>query len=93
MNWSAGAATDAAKRAIVEANLSLGRQLRLRTVAEGVEDRADWDLLRSLGCDVAQGWFMGKAMPAEEIPRWVAEWEPCREELASVSIRTIEASS
>ncbi len=76
-----GATHDPAKRAIVEANLSLARQLGLRTVAEGVEEREDWDLLRSLGCDVAQGWFMAKAMPADALPAWITQWEQRRAEL------------
>jgi len=45
------------------------------TVAEGVEDRADWDLLRSTGCDLAQGYFIAKPMPTSEIPDWIIAWE------------------
>jgi EAL domain-containing protein (putative c-di-GMP-specific phosphodiesterase class I) len=69
-----GAASDAAARAILEANLGLARQLGLRAVAEGVEDRADWDCLRALGCDLAQGWFIARPMPAADVPRWVRAW-------------------
>jgi EAL domain-containing protein (putative c-di-GMP-specific phosphodiesterase class I) len=76
-----GAVHDPAKMAIVEANLHLARQLHLRTVGEGIEEREDWDLLRQLGCDVGQGWFMAKAMPAAEIPGWMAAWEARRAEL------------
>jgi EAL domain-containing protein (putative c-di-GMP-specific phosphodiesterase class I) len=86
-----GAAQDPAKRAIVEANLRLGRQLGLRTVAEGVETRADWDLLRALGCEVAQGWFMAKAIPGAEIPAWIRAWEPRRAELAALPLRSADA--
>jgi EAL domain-containing protein (putative c-di-GMP-specific phosphodiesterase class I) len=35
-------------------------------VAEGVETQHDWDLLRELGCNLAQGYFIAKPMPAEE---------------------------
>ena len=47
----------------------------VRTVAEGVEDADDWHFLRAQGCHVAQGYFIGRPMPAEALPRWRAEWE------------------
>ncbi|MEW6025531.1 MAG: EAL domain-containing response regulator [Pseudomonadota bacterium] len=47
---------------IVEASLALARGLKLRTVAEGIETQADWDALRALGCDLAQGYFIARPM-------------------------------
>ncbi|WP_076603971.1 EAL domain-containing response regulator [Aromatoleum tolulyticum] len=70
-----GACEDHALRAIVDANLRLARSLGLRTVAEGVETREEWDLLRAHGCNFAQGWFVARAMPAHELPEWIADWE------------------
>ncbi|WP_018990528.1 EAL domain-containing response regulator [Aromatoleum toluclasticum] len=70
-----GAHRDASARAIVEASLSMARHLGMTTVAEGVEDRDDWDFLRASGCDLAQGWFVAKPMPAAELPDWIAEWD------------------
>ena len=52
--------------AIVEAILALGRALGLRTVGEGVETLAQAERLKELGCDVAQGFLLGKPMPAAE---------------------------
>jgi EAL domain-containing protein (putative c-di-GMP-specific phosphodiesterase class I) len=69
-----GASREPSLRAILEANLGMARQLGLRTVAEGVEDREDWTLLSALGCDVAQGYFVARPMPASEIPDWVRGW-------------------
>lgn len=63
-------------RAILESSLDMARRLGLRAVAEGVETRAVWDLLKRLKCDVAQGNFVGKPMAAEQIPEWAAEWAP-----------------
>jgi EAL domain-containing protein (putative c-di-GMP-specific phosphodiesterase class I) len=57
----------------------------MKTVAEGVEDRADWDFLRSTGCDLAQGYFIAKPMPAGEIPDWVTTWEANIENLMGSS--------
>ncbi len=70
-----GAASNDTLRAIYVASLGLAKQLGMITVAEGVEDRADWDLLRSTGCDLAQGYFIAKPMPAGEIPGWITAWE------------------
>jgi EAL domain-containing protein (putative c-di-GMP-specific phosphodiesterase class I)/CheY-like chemotaxis protein len=70
-----GAWRDATARAICEASLGLGRQLGIEVCAEGVGDREDWDFVRRSGCDLAQGHFIGAAMPAERLPDWIAEWE------------------
>lgn len=76
-----GVSRDPALRAIVEATLAMARDLGLKSVAEGVEVRADWDVLRSLGCDVAQGYLIALPMPGEELPAWAAAWEPRRRAL------------
>ncbi len=70
-----GAASNNTLRAIYGTSLSLAQQLGMKTVAEGVADRADWDFLRSTGCDLAQGYFIAKPMPAKEIPDWISAWE------------------
>ena len=81
-----GAARDPALRAIIESTLVMAHQLDMKVVAEGVEDRCDWDFLRGLGCDVAQGYFIGRPMPATELPAWRAGWETRRCELAGIGI-------
>ncbi len=70
-----GAAGNDTLRAICCASLSLAQQMGMKTVAEGVEDQADWDFLRSTSCDLAQGYFIAKPMPAGEIPDWISSWE------------------
>lgn len=70
--------TDSANRTILEASLGIARQLGMRSVAEGVELQADWELLRTLGCDVAQGYFVAPPMLPEAFDRWTAEWEARR---------------
>ena len=77
-----GAWRDASLGSILDASLRMARKLGMKTVAEGIEDRADWDHLRAAGCDVAQGWFIARAMPAERLPGWLKSWEPRRGELA-----------
>lgn len=70
-----GAYADASLCAILDASLSLAHRLGMRTVAEGVEDIADWNMLRTCGCDYAQGYFIGRPMPAEELNVWLATWQ------------------
>jgi EAL domain-containing protein (putative c-di-GMP-specific phosphodiesterase class I)/AmiR/NasT family two-component response regulator len=69
-----GASKNATARAIYDASVALGRQLGMTVVAEGVETRADWDLLRKSGCDMAQGYFIGRPMPADDLAEWMQEW-------------------
>ena len=57
--------------AIVRAIVDLGRHLGLDVVAEGVEDQATWDLLNSMGCDLVQGWHLGRPMPVPDLAPWV----------------------
>jgi len=52
---------------LVRATIELGHALRLRVVAEGVEDKATLELLADLGCDLAQGYFVGKPKPADRL--------------------------
>jgi EAL domain-containing protein (putative c-di-GMP-specific phosphodiesterase class I)/ActR/RegA family two-component response regulator len=73
-----GVGKEPALRSIVAASLSMARQFGTSTVAEGVEDRDDWDSVRNLGCDVAQGYFIGKPMPAQALPGWIEDWEDRR---------------
>ena len=56
---------DSSDAAIVRSTVSLGRQLGLSVVAEGIEDRATADLLLSMGCEEGQGYFFGRPMPAQ----------------------------
>ncbi|MDN5836381.1 MAG: EAL domain-containing response regulator [Nitrosospira sp.] len=66
--------TDETLRAMYDASLSLARQLGMEVVAEGVEDRNDWDHLHRTGCDLAQGVFMSRPMLAADLPGWIEGW-------------------
>lgn len=79
------ACRDASLRAIFEASLGMARQLGMKTVAEGVEDRDDWEFLRTTGCDIAQGYFIAKPMPAAQLTNWLADWEMRRHDLLATA--------
>ena len=70
-----GADKDNTRRAMFIGSLSIARQLGMKTVAEGVEDRADWDFLRQQGCDIAQGYFIARPMLAGKLHEWLVDWE------------------
>ncbi|MEV4314297.1 EAL domain-containing protein [Actinocrispum sp. NPDC049592] len=59
-SFVAGLVTDPSDREIVTAVIRLGQALGLTTIAEGVEDIAQFTMLRELGCDQAQGYLLGR---------------------------------
>jgi predicted signal transduction protein with EAL and GGDEF domain len=63
-------------RTIIESSLDLARKLNLKSVAEGVETRAEWDLVKALGCEEAQGYFISRPMPGHQLPDWAELWQP-----------------
>jgi EAL domain-containing protein (putative c-di-GMP-specific phosphodiesterase class I) len=69
-----GCVTSPAKRSVVDACLALARSMKLLSVAEGVPRKDEWDLLESLGCDVAQGSFIARPMSEEGLEQWAAQW-------------------
>jgi EAL domain-containing protein (putative c-di-GMP-specific phosphodiesterase class I) len=58
---------------IVRSTIDLGRNLGLQVVAEGVETEEGWQELIDLGCDVAQGYFLSRPVPAAELGDWLRE--------------------
>ena len=56
---------------IVRAAIDLGRAMGLAQVAEGVENQRTWHGLIALGCDMLQGNFLSKPLPAADFIRWL----------------------
>jgi predicted signal transduction protein with EAL and GGDEF domain len=63
---------DPRTQAIVASTIELAHQLDLHVVAEGVEDEATLQHLRSLNCDTSQGYLHSRPLPADEFTRWIA---------------------
>lgn len=61
-------------RQIVASMVGLGLSLGLSTVAEGVEEQAQAEVLASLGCECGQGWLFGRPVAAEEVPDVIARF-------------------
>ncbi len=53
-------------RAIASTILSMGRSLRLKVLAEGVETAEQYEILRGMGCELVQGHLFGRPLPPEE---------------------------
>ena len=60
-------------RAIVQAMIQIARSLNLRTIAEGVEEAAQAEQLRVMGCDEVQGYYYARPLPAADLTRWLAD--------------------
>ena len=61
---------------IVKSTIDLGHNLGLRVVAEGLETLPAWQLLRQMGCDQGQGYFISKPMPGDKFIAWLEQWTP-----------------
>ena len=68
------AVTQQAARIILESSIDMAKKLGIVTVAEGIETEKDWDLLRELGCDLAQGYFIARPMEHSAYHEWVLNW-------------------
>jgi diguanylate cyclase (GGDEF)-like protein len=65
---------------IVRATIELGRNLGLRVVAEGVQDRETFDRLGDFGCDEAQGYYIARPLDRDDFWAWLSQREAQPEE-------------
>jgi diguanylate cyclase (GGDEF)-like protein len=65
--------TDADDTTIVRSTIELGHNLGLSVTAEGVEDQEIWERLGALGCDEAQGYYLSRPLPIDQLDRWLRE--------------------
>ena len=57
---------------VIKSITDLGRSLGLRSTAEGVEDESCLQYLREIGCDLAQGYYIGRPMDGDAALAWSA---------------------
>ncbi len=67
-----GCAESPLSRAIVESSVQMARRLEIECVAEGVESGADWNALREMGCDAAQGYYIARPLHAAAFAEFCA---------------------
>ena len=70
------AARQETSRVILESSIETARRLNIVAVAEGVETQSEWDLLKALGCDLGQGYFIAVPMETGEFFRWAKSPRP-----------------
>jgi EAL domain-containing protein (putative c-di-GMP-specific phosphodiesterase class I)/CheY-like chemotaxis protein len=66
-----GAASNATLRSMCKASLKMARQLRMRAVAEGIEQVEDWEFARHVGFDMGQGYFIAPPLPLASVHDWL----------------------
>jgi EAL domain-containing protein (putative c-di-GMP-specific phosphodiesterase class I)/CheY-like chemotaxis protein len=76
-----GAAREPFLRTIVESNVRMARTLGLACAGEGIETREDWDVLRAVGCDFGQGYFIAGPMEGAQLPGWIRTWRGTKERI------------
>ena len=93
-------AIDARDAAIVRSTIDLAHNLGLRVVAEGVESHQAWTRLNELGCDLAQGFYVSRPLPAADLGRLLqrraaeeAEARAAAELPSSPALRVVHAAS
>ena len=65
--------TDRSDQAIVRSTVNMAHSLGIHVVAEGVEDQETWNLLETLDCDITQGFYLSRPIPAQDLERWLDE--------------------
>ena len=66
---------DQSDTAIVKATIAVGKALNLSTLAEGVETKYHFDVLRQMGCDAVQGYLFSCPVSAEEMEEMLKNWD------------------
>ena len=64
---------DVSDVAITRAIIAMAHTLHIKVVAEGVENAAQLELLRSEGCDEFQGFYCSEPLPSHELVRWLSQ--------------------
>ena len=59
---------------IIRSTIDLGHNMGLKVIAEGVEDAEAWRILKELGCDMAQGFYISRPLPIGEFQEWYGQY-------------------
>jgi len=70
-----GLAKDEDDALIVRSTIDLAHNLGRKVVAEGVESKEILEVLASLGCDAAQGYYFSRPIPGDELYRWFKNFQ------------------
>lgn len=59
---------------VVESSIDMAHKLRIKSVAEGIETQQDWERLKTLGCDIGQGYFIAEPMALQNFHDFIDEY-------------------
>jgi EAL domain-containing protein (putative c-di-GMP-specific phosphodiesterase class I) len=66
-----GLAKTPVNQAIIETVISLGKSLKIKTIAEGIETKQELERLRELQCDEMQGYYFSKPLSSDDLIKWL----------------------
>jgi diguanylate cyclase (GGDEF)-like protein len=78
---------------VVQAVVALGKAMKLKVVAEGVETDQQYAIVRRLGCDLVQGFFIAKPMPADRFMAWCGGHEDTQSLKHGASVVGIDSAT
>lgn len=58
---------------IVNTTLNMSHSMGMKVVAEGIEDEETYRQLKTMGCDIAQGYFLARPLPVDDLRAWIKE--------------------
>ncbi|RXH20760.1 EAL domain-containing response regulator [Bradyrhizobium guangzhouense] len=87
-----GCESDEDMMKIVDASVALAKAFNMKVVAEGVESPEALEIIRRIGCDVAQGFFFAPSLRRSRAERWISQRNASAAELASSPSQTALAS-
>ena len=67
--------TNPDNKIILETIMTLAKGMKVKTIAEGVEDKDGFHFLREINCDFAQGYFINKPMEVSEFQKFLKSWQ------------------
>ncbi len=67
-------------RLVIQAIIDLAHSLDMKVIAEGIEDQTTLQFLQQLGCDKAQGYFIGKPIPGDQVNNWLEQRKVTQEQ-------------
>lgn len=82
-----------ANNRVVEAIVALGKAMKLDVIAEGVETDQQYAIVRQLGCDLAQGYFIARPMPADQLLKWVDGYQDTQSMKQQTTIVDIDVNT
>jgi EAL domain-containing protein (putative c-di-GMP-specific phosphodiesterase class I)/GGDEF domain-containing protein len=80
-------------RSLCNTIVAMARQLKLRTVAEGIEEPGELEVMREIGCDAGQGFLFQRPVPADEFAEFLREWPERRHGFGFANARLMRVTN